>query len=214
MKREKIMGSLRPLARVFLIVALVFAWGSVASAQEAPAKEGKPVVVLETTEGNITIELNAEKAPLTVKNFLQYVEDGFFNGTIFHRVIPDFMIQGGGFTKDMRQKGTRASIKNEAENGLKNDRGTIAMARTGVVDSATAQFFINHKDNDALNHKDDSDRNYGYAVFGKVTEGMDVVDKIAGVKTGVRQTAKGPMQNVPESPIVIKKIAMRKPESK
>lgn len=208
------MGSLRPLARVFLIVALVFAWGSVASAQEAPAKEGKPVVVLETTEGNITIELNAEKAPLTVKNFLQYVEDGFFNGTIFHRVIPDFMIQGGGFTKDMRQKGTRASIKNEAENGLKNDRGTIAMARTGVVDSATAQFFINHKDNDALNHKDDSDRNYGYAVFGKVTEGMDVVDKIAGVKTGVRQTAKGPMQNVPESPIVIKKIAMRKPESK
>ena len=190
------------------MVALAFAWGSVASAQEAPAKEGKPVVVLETTEGNITIELNAEKAPITVKNFLQYVEDGFFNGTIFHRVIPNFMIQGGGFTKDMGKKGTRAPIENEAKNGLKNDLGTIAMARTNVVDSATAQFFINLKNNDFLNHKDD--KNFGYAVFGKVTEGMDVVNKIGLTKT----TTAGGMRDVPGTPIVIEKVVLRKAESK
>jgi len=139
-------------------------------------------VILKTNKGDIKIKLNPEKAPISVENFKSYVQDGFYDGTIFHRVIPDFMIQGGGFTKDGQQKETKAPIKNEATNGLKNDRGTIAMARTMVVDSATSQFFINLKDNDFLNYKDQA--NYGYAVFGEVIEGMDIVDLIAGVKTG------------------------------
>jgi len=139
------------------------------------------VVILTTSLGEIKIELDAEKAPISSENFLAYVDDGFYDGTIFHRVISGFMVQGGGMTPDMRQKPTKAPIKNEADNGLKNDRGTIAMARTADVNSATAQFFINHRDNDFLNH---GARDFGYAVFGHVVDGMDVVDKIAAVPTG------------------------------
>lgn len=160
------------------------------------AEKGHPVVVLSTSKGEIEIELYPDKAPITVENFLSYVDDGFFDGTIFHRVIPKFMIQGGGFTADMEKKPTRGPIKNEADNGLENDVGTLAMARTSVVDSATAQFFINLKDNDFLNH---GRRDFGYAVFGKVTGGMDVVEKIAAVPTGRR----GGHQNVPTTPVVI-----------
>ena len=157
---------------------------------------------IETSMGSITVELDDEKAPITVKNFLDYAASGHYDGTIFHRVIDGFMIQGGGFTKAMDQKPTRAPIKNEAANGLTNKRGTIAMARTMVVDSATSQFFINLVDNDFLNFRAPTPQYYGYAVFGKVTDGMDVVDKIAKVKTGFA----GPHQNVPEEPIVIKKV--------
>ena len=157
-------------------------------------------VKLETSMGEIVIELNEEAAPVTVKNFLRYVEEGFFDGTIFHRVIPDFMIQGGGFTADMRQKETHETIVNEAGNGLKNDRGTIAMARTDVPDSATSQFFINHQNNDFLNYAGPG--NPGYAVFGKVTEGMEVVDAIAAVKT----TRKGPYSDVPVESVVIESV--------
>ena len=157
---------------------------------------------LEPSMGSITVELDDEKAPITVKNFLDYAASGHYDGTIFHRVIDGFMIQGGGFTKAMDQKPTKAPIKNEASNGLTNKRGTIAMARTMVVDSATSQFFINLVDNDFLNFRAPTPQYYGYAVFGKVTDGMDVVDKIAKVKTGFA----GPHQNVPEEPIVIKKV--------
>ncbi len=155
------------------------------------------MVKLETSKGDIVIELNEEAAPVTVKNFLQYVEDGFFNGKIFHRVIPNFMIQGGGFTEDMSQEQTRDQIVNEAANGLKNNRGTIAMARTNDPNSATAQFFINHNDNDFLNYSGAA--NPGYAVFGKTVEGMDVVDAIASVKT----TTKQGMDDVPVEPVLI-----------
>ncbi len=157
---------------------------------------------IETSMGSITVELDDAKAPVTVKNFLDYAKSGHYDGTIFHRVIDGFMIQGGGFTKAMDQKPTKAPIKNEAANGLTNKRGTIAMARTMVVDSATSQFFINLVDNDFLNFRAPTPQYYGYAVFGKVTDGMDVVDKIAKVKTGFA----GPHQNVPEEPIVIKKV--------
>lgn len=155
-------------------------------------------VIIETSMGKIEVELNAEKAPISVENFLNYVEMGFYDGTIFHRVINNFMIQGGGFDKFMQKKTTQAQIKNEAKNGLKNDRGTLAMARTGVVDSATSQFFINHKDNDFLNH---GGRDYGYAVFGKVTKGMDVVDAIARVRTKAG--------DVPVNPILMKRVYLK-----
>ena len=161
-------------------------------------------VTMETSVGTITLELNDEKAPETVKNFVQYAKDGHYDGTIFHRVIDGFMIQGGGFTKDMNQKKTREPIRNEAMNGLKNLRGTIAMARTMVVDSATSQFFINLVDNDFLDFQSPSPQGFGYAVFGKVTDGMDVVDKIAKVKTG----SVGPYQNVPGEAIVIKRVGV------
>jgi cyclophilin family peptidyl-prolyl cis-trans isomerase len=167
------------------------------------ANAADPKVKMETSEGVIVIELYPEKAPDTVKNFLSYVDEGFYDGTIFHRVIPNFMIQGGGFTEDMQQKPTHDPIKNEADNGLKNDRGTVAMARTANPDSATAQFFINLKDNDFLNHTGKNLRGWGYAVFGKVTDGIDVVDKIATVPTGIHP--KG-LQDVPKTPIVIKKV--------
>jgi len=144
-------------------------------------------IVIDTSFGTMRAELYADKAPITVANFLAYTDEGFFNGTIFHRVIPGFMIQGGGFTPDMRQKTTKAPIKNEAANGLKNDRGTLAMARTGVVDSATSQFFVNHKDNVFLNHKSPVPDAFGYCVFGKLTEGYDVLDKIAAVKTSTKE---------------------------
>jgi cyclophilin family peptidyl-prolyl cis-trans isomerase len=177
-----------------------------AAAQGAAAKGGKPVVTLTTSLGAIELELDAEKAPITVKNFLEYVDAGFFDGTIFHRVIPGFMIQGGGFGGDFVQKPTRAQIKNEATNGLKNARGTVAMARTNVVDSATAQFFINLKDNDFLNHSSPDPRGYGYAVFGRVISGMDVVDKIAAVPTGQR----GPHGDVPKTNVVIESVKRKK----
>ena len=159
---------------------------------------------METSMGTITLELDDAKAPETVANFVQYAKDGHYDGTIFHRVIDGFMIQGGGFTKDMNQKDTREAIRNEAMNGLKNDRGTIAMARTMIVDSATSQFFINHKDNAFLNHTSNDMRGFGYAVFGKVTKGMEVVDKIAAVQTGF---ARG-MGDVPVEPVVISKVTV------
>ena len=159
---------------------------------------------METSMGTITLELDDAKAPETVANFVQYARDGHYDGTIFHRVIDGFMIQGGGFTKDMNQKETREPIRNEAMNGLKNLRGTIAMARTMVVDSATSQFFINLVDNAFLDFQNPTPQGFGYAVFGKVVDGMDVVDQIAKVKTGFS----GPHQNVPEEAIVIKKVAV------
>ena len=157
---------------------------------------------IETSMGTITVELDDAKAPITVKNFIDYAQAGHYDGTIFHRVIDGFMIQGGGFTKDMNQKETRAPIKNEAANGLKNARGTLAMARTMIVDSATSQFFINLVDNEFLDYRGPDPRMFGYAVFGKVTDGMEVVDRIAKVKTGFA----GPHQNVPEEPVVIRKV--------
>ena len=159
---------------------------------------------METSMGTITLELDDAKAPETVANFVQYAKDGHYDGTIFHRVIDGFMIQGGGFTKDMNQKTTREPIRNEAMNGLKNLRGTIAMARTMVVDSATSQFFINLVDNSFLDFQNPTPQGFGYAVFGRVTDGMDVVDQIAKVKTGFS----GPHQNVPDEAIVIKKVAV------
>lgn len=158
----------------------------------------KKMVKLETGKGNIVVELDEAGAPVTAANFLRYVKEGFYDETVFHRVIPSFMIQGGGFTADMRRKKAHEPIVNEASNGLKNNRGTIAMARTNNPNSATSQFFVNHVDNDSLNYVEG--RNPGYAVFGRVVEGMDVVDAIAGVKT----TTKGHFQNVPVEPVVIK----------
>ena len=161
-----------------------------------------PVVVMETSEGTIKIELWADKAPGTVSNFLLYVDSNFFDGTIFHRVISDFMIQGGGLTPDMKQKKTGDPIKNEAAAELKNNRGTIAMARTSLVNSATSQFFINVVDNDFLNHRDKTPMGFGYTVFGQVVEGMDVVDRIRQVKT----TSFGPHQDVPAIPVMINSV--------
>jgi peptidyl-prolyl cis-trans isomerase A (cyclophilin A) len=162
--------------------------------------QAAPTVEIQTTQGNITLELNDQKAPKSVENFLNYVRSGFYNGTVFHRVIPGFMIQGGGFTPNMQQKATNAPVENEAKNGLKNVRGSIAMARTNDPQSATSQFFINHVDNKNLDYP--SFDGWGYAVFGKVTEGMDVVDKIAKVSTG----RFGPHQDVPAEPIIIQSV--------
>jgi len=158
---------------------------------------GNPVVIIKTSKGDIKVELDKENAPISTDNFLAYVEDGYYDGTIFHRVINNFMVQGGGFTADGQQKPTKAPIKNEADNGLKNDRGTIAMARTAVVDSATSQFYINLVDNDFLNN---GIRDFGYAVFGKVVDGMDVVDAIAAVPTGPG--------DVPNETIVIESVTV------
>ncbi len=163
-------------------------------------------VIMQTNMGELTIELDFENAPISSENFLAYVNDGFFDGTIFHRVIPGFMIQGGGFTADMKQKPTKPPIKNEATNGLKNLRGTLTMARTQVVDSATCQFFINLVDNDFLDHRGQSPNAYGYAVFGKVTAGMDIVDSIAKVATGNH----GPHQDVPTESVIIEKVRICK----
>ncbi len=168
----------------------------------SPTTFAAPFVEMQTSMGRIVIELDAEKAPKTVQNFLQYTKDAFFNGTIFHRVIDGFMIQGGGFSKEMTQKATGKSVENEGKNGLKNLRGTIAMARTSDPHSATAQFFINHKDNAMLDYP--SRDGWGYAVFGKVTEGLDVVDKIAKVATGNA----GGHQNVPLDPVIIQSVKL------
>jgi len=175
-------------------------------AMEAPVEEeeGKDVMVLiKTSKGDIKVKLFEEEAPISAKNFLQYVEDGHYNGTIFHRVIKGFMVQGGGFTEDFQQKPTKAPIKNEADNGLKNKRGTLAMARTQVIDSATSQFFINVVDNHFLDHKAKSPSGYGYCVFGEVVEGMDVVDQIRDVQTGRR----GPHGDVPVEAIKIIEVS-------
>ena len=169
----------------------------------AAEEEGNnPMVEVTTNLGSFTLELYPDKAPISVKNFLDYVSKKFYDGTIFHRVIPTFMIQGGGFTPDMMKKATGAPIQNEAKNGLSNLKGTIAMARTSEINSATCQFFINVKDNPGLDYKGDSPADYGYAVFGKVIDGMDTVEKIKGVPT----TTKEPYQNVPVKPVIIKSM--------
>jgi peptidyl-prolyl cis-trans isomerase B (cyclophilin B) len=178
--------------------------GGGAMADKATTKN--PVVVISTSMGDIEAELYADKAPESVKNFLAYAESGHYNGTVFHRVIKGFMIQGGGMTADLQQKPTKAPIKNEAGNGLKNEVGTLAMARTNVVDSATSQFFINVKNNDFLDHKSETPQGFGYAVFGKVIGGMDVVTKIENVST----TNKGMYQDVPSEPVTIKSITLKK----
>ncbi len=175
------------------------------AAQAAESKN--PVVLLSTTMGDIKVELYPDKAPKTVENFLTYVKAGFYDGTIFHRVIPNFMIQGGGVDKDMNEKKTRAPIQNEAGNGLKNETGTIAMARTSDPHSATAQFFINVKDNAFLDHRDESTQGWGYTVFGKVIDGMDVVHKIEKVPTGQH----GMFRDVPKEPVVIKSAKVLTP---
>ena len=183
----------KPLSKWILALLLGFSLISVANAEMTR-------VVMTTSLGDIELELNGDKAPETVKNFLRYVDEGFYNNTIFHRVINSFMIQGGGFTADMKKKSTHAPVKNEAKNGLKNDRGTIAMARTSDPHSATGQFFINHADNSNLDYP--SFDGWGYAVFGKVTKGMEAVDKIADIYTVTRNG----MRNVPQEAIIIKSI--------
>jgi peptidyl-prolyl cis-trans isomerase B (cyclophilin B) len=170
----------------------------------AAAPKANPRVALETTKGKIVLELFADKAPKTVENFLAYVKSGHYDGTIFHRVIPGFMIQGGGFDASMNQKPTGDPIANEAGNGVANNRGTVAMARTNDPGSAKAQFFINSVDNSFLNHKDNTPAGYGYAVFGKVVEGMDVVDAIGKVKT----TQKGPYSDVPAEAVVLQRASV------
>jgi cyclophilin family peptidyl-prolyl cis-trans isomerase len=157
------------------------------------------VIRFETTLGNFTIELFEKEAPLTVANFLRYLDDGHFDGTIFHRIVPGFVIQGGGFTEDMTQKKTKPPIKNEATNGLKNERGSLSMARTNDINSATSQFFVNLKDNESLDH---APRSFGYAVFARVTEGMDVIDKIAAVDTGRRRG----FDDVPVEAVIMKSV--------
>lgn len=183
---------------VFLIVLTL-------SAGATAALSDKPQVIIETTKGTIVLELYPDEAPKTVDNFLRYARWGHYDGTIFHRVIPDFMIQGGGLTPDMKQKLTEMPIKNEADNGLKNDRGTVAMARTQDPHSATNQFFINTKNNKPLDHKSKTHQGWGYTVFGKVIKGMDVVDAISKVKTGTR----GSMSNVPVEPVIITKVTVK-----
>jgi peptidyl-prolyl cis-trans isomerase B (cyclophilin B) len=179
------------------LATLLFAVSSFSALAEGD--KALPQVKLETSLGDIVIELNADKAPNTVENFLTYVNEGFYNGTIFHRVIKDFMIQGGGFTEDFKQKSPNAPIKNEANNGLSNVRGSVAMARTGDPHSATAQFFINTVDNNFLDFRGEQGAAWGYAVFAEVVSGMDVVDQIRAVSTG----SKGPHQDVPNDNVVI-----------
>jgi peptidyl-prolyl cis-trans isomerase B (cyclophilin B) len=191
----------RNIMRLFIFSLVLGLLSTFTHATENKMSDTHPKVKLTTTLGDIVIELDQEKAPQTVENFLRYVKEGFYDGTIFHRVIPGFMAQGGGFDQNFEQKSTHEAIKNEADNGLPNDRGTIAMARTPNPDSATAQFFINLKDNDFLNYSSPTPNGWGYAVFGKVVEGMDVVDKMAEAKTGNR----GMHQDVPVEDIIIEK---------
>jgi cyclophilin family peptidyl-prolyl cis-trans isomerase len=184
----------------FLVSVVTICAVMCAPISSALADENSPKVRIQTNMGDIVVELNSAKAPQSVTNFLSYVNEGFYNGTVFHRVIDGFMIQGGGFSEDLQQKPTKPPIPNEADNGLKNDRGTIAMARTNDPNSATAQFFINVVNNDFLNHRSKTTRGWGYTVFGKVVEGMDVVDKIRKIPTG----PSGPFrQDVPKTPVVI-----------
>ena len=189
------------LAAIVTVLALGTVSLSAQTPAPAPAAKPNPRVALDTSKGKIVVELFPDKAPKTVANFLQYVKSGFYNGVIFHRVIPDFMIQTGGFTPDMTQKPTKGQIKNESDNGLRNERGTLAMARLTAPHTASSQFFINLKDNRSLDH---SPRGWGYTVFGRVVEGMDVVDSIATVRT----TTKRPHGDVPVEPILIKKASV------
>ena len=175
-----------------------------APAFAADDSAANPHVVLDTSEGKITVELLNKEAPLSVANFIEYAKSGFYDGTVFHRVIPNFMIQGGGFSADMTQKETRGMLKNEANNGLRNLRGTLAMARRGEPDSATAQFFINLTENNFLDHQNETNAGWGYAVFGRVTAGIEVVDKIAATAT----TTVGPLSDVPVQAIVIKNVKL------
>jgi cyclophilin family peptidyl-prolyl cis-trans isomerase len=191
------------MLRILLSICLVFSLTSWVSAETTADADSKPKVLIETSLGNIELELNAQLAPKTVENFLAYVDDGFYNGTIFHRVINGFMIQGGGFDEQFKKKTTGANIQNEADNGLKNVRGTVAMARKSDPHSANAQFFINHVDNDYLDFKSRSTNGWGYCVFGKVTKGMETVDAIADVFT----TTKNFMKNVPEKNVTILKVS-------
>jgi cyclophilin family peptidyl-prolyl cis-trans isomerase len=190
------------MLKTFLAAITLFASFNLAAAN--------PQVELKTNMGSITLELYADKAPQTTENFLQYVKDGHYNGTIFHRIIPNFMIQGGGFTPDFQQKKTRGPIRNEAGNGVKNTLGTVAMARTSDPHSATAQFFINTADNGFLNFTAPTQQGHGYAVFGKVIKGMAVVEKIAGVATG----DKPPHSNVPMKPVVIERATIVENQAK
>lgn len=182
-----------------LMTALSTAQATTTTTSKGTTMSTNPKVLLKTNKGDITLELDAEKAPKTTENFLNYVNDGFYNGTIFHRVINNFMVQGGGFEVGMKQKDTQSPIENEANNGLKNEVYTIAMARTNDPHSATAQFFINVQNNDFLNHTNPTPNGWGYAVFGKVVDGTDVVDTIKGVKTG----SKGFHQDVPVEDVII-----------
>ena len=200
MKSSKVLAATAALSVAF---AECKADNSNAATPAAPTNA--VAVTVETSFGTIELELDKAKAPLSVSNFVAYAKSGHYAGTVFHRVIDGFMIQGGGFTADMVQKETLPPIKNEAANGLKNARGTIAMARTMVVDSATCQFFINLKDNGFLDHRAPNPQLFGYAVFGHVTKGMEVVDKIAKVKTGSR----GYFQDVPVEPVTIKKVTVK-----
>ena len=180
-------------------IALPIMFTACDTSKKGASNQGKgdnPVVIFSTNQGDIKVKLNRAEAPITVENFIGYINDGFYNGVVFHRVIPNFMIQTGGFTPYLKQKTPKAPIKNEANNGLRNNRGTLSMARTSDVDSATSQFFINVNDNKFL---DNGERDFGYAVFGEVIDGMDVVDKIAAVQTGTV----GQFRDVPQEPIVI-----------
>ena len=181
------------VSTLIVLIVLIFIGSAI-------AEDINPKVVLDTSKGKIVLELYPDNAPETVKNFLNYVDAKYYDGMIFHRVIPNFMIQGGGFTPDMKRKATQAPIKNEADKGLKNDRGTIAMARTGDPHSATAQFFINSKKNDFLNYSSKTQQGWGYAAFGKVVEGMKTLDAISAVKT----KTSGGFRDVPAEPVVIK----------
>lgn len=188
---------------IYLLAFVLMTWSYKARAADVKKSNG-PVVLISTSLGDIKVQLNKEKAPVSTENFLGYVKKKHYDGTIFHRVIKGFMIQGGGMLPDMTEKATGKPIKNEAKNGLSNLRGTIAMARTNEIDSATSQFFINVVDNNRLDYVDDT--RYGYAVFGEVIEGMDVVDKIREVPT----TTKPPHENVPSEPVVIKSVRVSK----
>ena len=194
------MGKARVL-KILLVAASMAAFGPGCGGKN-DVPEANPIVIIETSEGNIELELWADRAPVTVRNFLRYADEGFYVGTVFHRVVAGFVIQGGGFTAEMQSKPLHKPIKNEARAELKNVRGTIAMARTSDIHSATSQFFINLTDNERLDHTDDTRDGFGYAVFGKVTEGMDVVDRIGKVKT----KSVGRFSDVPAAPVVIKAV--------
>ena len=192
---------MKHLALILALAAVVAVAATSPAFAEGKEVKGNPVVIMSTNYGDMEIELYPDKAPETVKNFLWYVDNKFYDGLIFHRVIDNFMIQGGGFTKDLVKKAGNAPIKNEAGNGLSNGVYTIAMARTNDVNSATSQFFINNKDNPALDHRDETPRGFGYCVFGKVIKGDNVVDKISKVAT----TSKNGMNDVPVKPVIIEK---------
>jgi peptidyl-prolyl cis-trans isomerase A (cyclophilin A) len=189
-----------------LVALLGFLLQTPAPAAPLQAAPGNPVVVIETSEGTITAELFKDRAPVSVENFLQYARDGHYAGTIWHRVVPGYVIQGGGYTRDLAEKSVRPPIQNEATNGLSNARGTLAMARTRLARSATSQFYINLTNNGGLDHRGFSPDDFGYAVFGRVLEGMDVVDRIAAVKTATRDG----METVPVTPVLIKSVTERK----